>query len=507
MKTIKKLAVLLLSLCLAVPAFTVAVSAAQGTLMFSDPSTKVGETVEVDLVVRTRGVPIGDAEVVMKYDAEAIEFLGGEGVEEEGSGSLTYSGGGTGTETELRTTMRFKALHIGDTKITVERSKAYLYSDETLSLTEGSSVISIQVADDGTTSVEPTPDENRPTDIAVSVSGTQYRFSDGFSPADIPGGFKETSLPYEGADHKFVVSDSGIYLGYLVNVSGEGDFFLYDQETSSFAPYVQLLISDTTSLILLDKADSVSLPDSYQQVDLTVSSRTFPAWANPEYDRFYVIHGLNTRTGESGLYQYDTEDGTYQSFELKEESEPEKEEAPAGKLERFLAENFVLAAAAVCGAFLILFIILIVVSVKLVHRNQELDDIYDEYDIPFDDDDYDDDSEENSRSRRDADDDDDFDDGDDYSDDDFSDLDSYDDADFSDVSDYGEKDAGSQDDYGDDFEVRLDDGFLNDGDSSDSDDGSAGHRTQDVVSGATKEVQPVKRKAEDDSFDIDFVDI
>ena len=39
----KKLAAVALSLCLTVPMFSTIVSAADGSLMFSDPQTKVGE--------------------------------------------------------------------------------------------------------------------------------------------------------------------------------------------------------------------------------------------------------------------------------------------------------------------------------------------------------------------------------------------------------------------------------------------------------------------------------
>ena len=49
----KKLAAVALSLCLTVPMFSTIVSAADGSLMFSDPQTKVGEEVSVDLVVRS----------------------------------------------------------------------------------------------------------------------------------------------------------------------------------------------------------------------------------------------------------------------------------------------------------------------------------------------------------------------------------------------------------------------------------------------------------------------
>ena len=68
-----------------------------------------------------------------------FQFESGEGVTADSDGKLTYSGSGDGTATELRTTMTFKALKMGDTTITVDSSKAYLYSDETLTLDQGSS--------------------------------------------------------------------------------------------------------------------------------------------------------------------------------------------------------------------------------------------------------------------------------------------------------------------------------------------------------------------------------
>ena len=49
MKMMKKAAAMILSVCLTVPMFGTIVSAAQGQLMFSDPETKVGETVDVSL--------------------------------------------------------------------------------------------------------------------------------------------------------------------------------------------------------------------------------------------------------------------------------------------------------------------------------------------------------------------------------------------------------------------------------------------------------------------------
>ena len=64
MKVFKKLAGLALAVCLAVPVFGTVAFAADGVLMYSDPSTKVGEEFSIDLVVRSNsGETVGDVQV------------------------------------------------------------------------------------------------------------------------------------------------------------------------------------------------------------------------------------------------------------------------------------------------------------------------------------------------------------------------------------------------------------------------------------------------------------
>ena len=396
MKLMKKLTAVLLSVFLAVPMFGIIANAAEGTLMFSDPETQVGETVSVDLVVRTQGEAIGDADITMNYDTTALEFISGDGVEADGSGTLSYFGSGTGSQTELRTTMQFRALKAGETSITVTGSTAYLYSDETLDLDEGSSAIQIAAAADGSTSVDPaagtaaeqpavsTPGET--TDIIVEVAGQQYNFSEAFTSSDLPSGYTETTLTFNGAERKFGVNDAGVYLGYLVDSSGTGRFFLYNQDDATFAPYVELSISDTTSIVPLDEPDAVSLPSSYQEVEMTILDQKFPVWSKSGEERFYVMYALNTRTGEKSLYQYDTDDGTYQVFEAPaQEEEQAAETSLLDRIGGIMSDYTIVVLIAAGGVLLLLLILMIVFAVKLVHRNQELDDLYDEYDIPFED--------------------------------------------------------------------------------------------------------------------------
>ena len=387
MKVLKKFAGVILAICLMVPMIGTVAFAAEGRLMFSDPSAKVGDNVEVDLVVQSNsGETVGDVEVNMTYDPAALEFVSGEGFAADGSGALTFTGTGDGAE--LRETMTFRALTTGEAKITVNSSTASLASDETLELSQGSSTVTIAAADDGTTSVEPTGTAaaGETTDIVVTVNGTDYNFSEAFTNNDIPEGYSETTLTFNGAERKFVANEAGVTLGYLVDSAGTGSFFMFNSEDATFSPYIELSVSDTTSIIPLSSADSVTLPDTYQQVELTVQEQQYPAWSDPMTPRYYVIYALNTRTGESALYQYDTDDGTYQYFIAPADDTEETSGAVLpGKIGEIIGDHIILVLAALAVVILILFILMIVFAVKLVHRNQELDDLYDEYDIPYDD--------------------------------------------------------------------------------------------------------------------------
>lgn len=467
MKVLKKFAGMILAICLMVPMIGTIAFAAEGVLMFSDPSTKVGDNVNIDLVVRSNsGETVGNVQVNMTYDPAALEFVSGEGFTADGSGALTFTGTGDGAE--LRETMTFRALTTGEAKITVNSSTASLASNETLELSQGSSTVTIAAADDGTTSVEPTGTTaaGETTDIVVTVNGTDYNFSEAFTNNDIPEGYSETTLTFNGADRKFVANEAGVTLGYLVDSTGAGSFFLFNTEDATFSPYIELTVSDTTSIIPLNSADSVTLPDTYQQVDLTVQEQQYPAWSDPMTPRYYVIYALNTRTGESALYQYDTDDGTYQYFIAPTGDTEETSGAVLpGRIGEIITNHIMLVLVALAVVILILFILMIVFAVKLVHRNQELDDLYDEYDIPYDDEEEEADNKKadkkkDKKSAQEPDEDDDY---DDYEDD------------------------GYDDDYDDDYDDYDDDEDYDD-----------------------EETSPSKKKkgsSSDDDYDINFIDL
>ena len=467
MKVLKKFAGMILAICLMVPMIGTIAFAAEGVLMFSDPSTKVGDNVNIDLVVRSNsGETVGNVQVNMTYDPAALEFVSGEGFTADGSGALTFTGTGDGAE--LRETMTFRALTTGEAKITVNSSTASLASNETLELSQGSSTVTIAAADDGTTSVEPTGTTaaGETTDIVVTVNGTDYNFSEAFTNNDIPEGYSETTLTFNGADRKFVANEAGVTLGYLVDSTGAGSFFLFNTEDATFSPYIELTVSDTTSIIPLNSADSVTLPDTYQQVDLTVQEQQYPAWSDPMTPRYYVIYALNTCTGESALYQYDTDDGTYQYFIAPTGDTEETSGAVLpGRIGEIITNHIMLVLVALAVVILILFILMIVFAVKLVHRNQELDDLYDEYDIPYDDEEEEADNKKADKKK--------------------------------------DKKSAQQPDGDDDYDHYEDDGYDDDYDD-DYDDYDDDEDYDD------EETSPSKKKkgsSSDDDYDINFIDL
>ena len=385
MKMMKTVATLLLAVCLIVPCFSMLTFAAEGEIKFTDPSTTVGETLEVKGVLEADS-SIEDRKIVMTYDTSMLKFKSGDSVKETASGQLTYEATGSAGGSRVEFLMKFDVLKEGTTSITVEDYLAYNTSDQKLSCAKGSSTITIAAGDAAAVNTDdPTTDEPTTDSEAIEIDGVSYTLSDEFTEEEIPEGFVEATLEYDDAQHKVVMHEtSGLYLGYLVDESGEGKFFVYVADNATFAPYEQIDISDSTSIILLTTVEDIVLPEPYVESTVTVNGAEFPAWQNNEDARFCILYAMNNQ-GEESLYQFDTEEGTYQRFEAPE---MEAEDTSfIGKLSDVLQNHLDYVILGTGLGFILFVIIIIILSVKLYNRNAELDELYDEYGIDLDDED------------------------------------------------------------------------------------------------------------------------
>ncbi len=519
MRRIKNVFFSLLIACMLCAGISVTANAASGELRFTDPSTTVGAEVEVTGKLSSASI-VKTLDATLTYDTEMLRFISGD-YASGGKGTITIGGSGTGTSLEFK--LKFQALKEGTANIKVSQSTGTDSSDAKLEITNGSSAVTIGPGDPSLiTEEEEGGDEGQPATISaegpqVEVDGEQYKITSGFSDAMIPPGFARSEMTFEGETCEAVTQQAGkgesaVYLTPLNG--GDPTFFLYNSDNGSFIPFEEVEIAADRYLIVLRDDGSVKLPEDYKETKLTLNGKEFTAWQDPTKAEYYVIYALNA-DGDKVMYQYDTVDGTYQRYIPQSSSGDSGKKKAAkglwGKILQF-AESM-LDIVLIVGLMLmgLLIVVLIVVGVKLYHRNIELDDLYDEYGIDPDDDDDDDDDEAPVKRRkeparsgkekkstkkkaenqpavrvpvktmnlRDE--------GifDDY---DYDDDDDYDDYEFDD-DDYG--DTSSNDDIGYDYEEEKSGGVIDDLD--------------ELLSH-----QPKKKRGhmeKDDAFQVDFIDL
>lgn len=379
MKSIRKKLRMLLAVCLLVPCISMVANAANGVLTFSDPTTKVGETVTVKVKLDANGSPIGDGDITVTYDTEKLEFVSGENAE-GGDGTVKLSSTGDGAGSTLSYTMEFFALAEGETDIEVSDYTAYLYNDDTLNVTLGSSHITIEAGDPN--ALPPSAQANVPTGTGpqVDVNGVSYKISNDFADVLIPESFVRTAFTFEGVECQALKQEaSGLYMVYLMDAQEQAKMFLYNPENGAFSACEKIRLSETSDVILMQFPPREELPKTYKETEFEVNGVVYPAWQNPEQPEFFIVNAVNT-AGYKGYYQYDSNDGTYQRFVAQKAAEEEK---PAtgffGKIEAKLKENLGKMLVGVWGIILAFIVVIIVLGVKLKHRNEELDDWYDDF--------------------------------------------------------------------------------------------------------------------------------
>lgn len=526
MKMFKKIGILFMSLCLCIPCFSMVAHAEDGRISFTDPKTAVGEMVNVDCAIRSTSGDVGEVEMKLTYDSAYLRFDSGDGVTKDGDGALTFTN--SGSSSEVKFTMTFQALQEGTTEIAIDSATISSAGGTSLTMTQGQSRVEIGEGDPS--KITESSSGSIGEDMQVEVNGTAYTLTDDFPDADIPSGYSRTQVELDGQQRQMVSNEtSGATLGYLLDGEENGDFFLYNTESATFSPYEQLTISDTTSIIILSDTSQVDLPSTYQEANLTLNGKDFPVWQDTIRDGFYVLYAMNSN-GETGYYQYDQAENTYQRFTVADTSQEPEEQADTssflGKLRNFVNNHFNLLFIIGAAAGLIFLIILIVIAVKLHNRNAEIDELYDEYGIDLEDKEPEMPKGKGGKGGRRQVDEDDFDDfdEDDFEEDDF-DEDDFGGEDFEE-DDFAEEDFEEEDFREEDYE---EDGFAGDDfgaadladdladlDFEDSDDemgytgrGLADELPIDDLDELLGETPKKKRghMEEDDTFKVDFVDL
>lgn len=382
MKMIKRIAMMLLAICLIVPCFSTIALAAEGVIFFDDLETKVGDTFVIEGTVVAKNDILGEASVELSYDSSYLRFVEGDGVTESGNGKLTFTGEGDGSGDRVKFKMSFQALQEGSTRVTQGQATVTTQSGESVVCEEGYS--DVKIAEGDPSKIQP---EGKTT--SITISGVEYTLSEAFDENSIPEGFTVGELTYEGETYKCAVQESsGLYVAYLVDSENNGKFWLYNADEVVFYPFEEIIISDEYSIVVLDGSDKVKLPSKYIKSSMEINGTEFTVWADSSREGFYVLYAVNNN-GEKSLYLYDSQEHTYQRMETPKSAAAatdttKKATGVFDKIEEFVTTYLVWVLVAVGCILVILLVFLIVTAIKLRHRNLELDDLYDEYGIEND---------------------------------------------------------------------------------------------------------------------------
>mgnify|MGYP000387767245 CR=1 FL=1 len=80
MKFLKKVLAAVACVCVLATSVTLTSHAAGGRISFADPSTAVGDMVDVKCVLKSSSGSLGSSSVTLSYDASALKFNSGDGV-------------------------------------------------------------------------------------------------------------------------------------------------------------------------------------------------------------------------------------------------------------------------------------------------------------------------------------------------------------------------------------------------------------------------------------------
>lgn len=152
--------------------------------------------------------------------------------------------------------------------------------------------------------------------IEVSIDGTTKYISNDFDEAMLPESFKKESVIIDGDEVNAAVSlDGDLTLLYLVDdASDNGAFYIYDKDSESFSEYIEVE-GRGGRYILLPPIEELTIPASYKETQLTIDGKEVSGWhiEGLEDDDFYLVYAMNG-SGNKGLYQYDSLEGTFQRF-------------------------------------------------------------------------------------------------------------------------------------------------------------------------------------------------
>ena len=382
--------------------------AGNARIAFSDPTAEVGSEFTVNVKFTcTTGEKIGKTVVMLSYDTSAMEFLGGEPDVSGGNGAVRVIGSVSGTS-ESASTLRFKALKAGSTKIEVTDYEGYDADEQLLDITQlGSSSVTINSSstaaaassDASLSSLQISPGTLSPEFSAEvdSYTASVSLDTEKLTVSAVPASDKAT-VALSGTDLQegentvtctVTAEDGSTQRTYtiLVNRVEGGESLTDGQQNETEAPenvevLAELEASRTPLKIgIAALPENVSVPYGMKETSITIGETKVQGWvpdtqgSQPEYCIFYGV----SESGTVGFYRYDLTDKTIQRyFEQSAEGNKQSQELQdVATRYNALVDDYNIAKTALIGVSALAVLLLVLLIVSRLKKGKGSDDHYD----------------------------------------------------------------------------------------------------------------------------------
>ena len=224
--------------------------AADGQLSFSDPSGNVGDSITLNLKVRS-DTALSRVDISLRYDGNALQFVSGTNTD-GGAGTLRVHGSGEqGENNTLAFTLQFKILSAGTSTVSVEKQEVYTEDESLLNLTHvGTATVTASAGESAseteteTVLESETAEEKQETvneGVKLSAKDKSITIMNPGSDVQIPEGFLESTIDIDGHQVKGWVwkaeSEHQYIIVYGMNDAGDLNFYRYDLKEKTIQRY------------------------------------------------------------------------------------------------------------------------------------------------------------------------------------------------------------------------------------------------------------------------------
>lgn len=315
-----------LLLTAAMPCSVITAWAANASISFSDPSASVGSEVTVTMkVTSTSGDALGRANIMLSYDSSALEFVSGTNAS-GGAGSVSVRpSADSGDGTEMVTTLTFRPLKAGTSKITISTQEVYDSNEELVTLDhQGDSTVTV----------------NAPEGASSDATLRSLQVSPGTLDPEFSPSVEEYSVQVGEDVSKIAVSAEANGENATVSIAGDSDLQMGDntvtcsvtaedgQTVMTYTIHVSKVeggpsepvtaAGDLTAVIngvqytVAEAFDMNTLPEGFEQISYSYKGNEVMAAQGTEKDLLLMY--LNDEEGSGDFFIYNAASDTWTPY-------------------------------------------------------------------------------------------------------------------------------------------------------------------------------------------------